>query len=71
MVHADTPGELAEFLATRTRLATTDPSIAGAIAVRLYDNGWRRPDPAAGEDERFARLRAAAYLQNEGWQACA
>jgi len=39
-----TKAELAEFLATRTALATSDPSIAGDIAGRLWAEGWRRPE---------------------------
>jgi hypothetical protein len=39
-------GELEFFLATRTQLATTDPSIAYSLAVRLYEEGWRKAAPA-------------------------
>jgi hypothetical protein len=36
--------DLAEFLATKTKLATTDPSIAGSLATRLYEAGWRKQE---------------------------
>jgi hypothetical protein len=41
--------ELTEFLATRTILATIDPSAAGRIAARLIEAGWVKGAPSGND----------------------